>query len=379
MSLTIRFPLSDSIVTQGYDASGGSVVLINTGVGSVQDTIYKQVAFFGGAAQLELPLAVVPSAAFAERRRCISLWVKPSTPSVVLFSMGASSADGGLLRASLSATGQVVVDYAGLSASVTATSLSMDVWAHVIVSYDGGSVKCYINGGLAFDESKVLSTIESGVDVGKAAADASIPGYLGSMSDFRLYNNVLSEQDVSDLFEQGPNELLKLGTRELTVFQHDGIQPEIVLNGSAVAVGDVTTSSVTLIDEKSASGETVLESYVYSHDDITSARVCVSENIQTVNQDATACTSTVRLCTDDGMQTCLEYNGEFVDIHSADDTTEECIATVNFDGLSFDSDEAAVILGPFSEFRIKYDDGTDTLQIQHLEGGVYNTKVEYGR
>ena len=378
MSLAIRFPLSDSMVTQGYDASGGSVVLINTGVGSVQDTTFKQVALFGGAAQLGLSLEVVPSAAFGGRRRCFSLWVKPSAPSAVLFSTGASSADGGMLRASLGVTGQVIVDYAGFPASVTATSLSMDVWSHVVVCFDGSNVKCYINGSLAFDESKVLSTIESAVGIGKAAADASILGYDGRMSDFRLYNNVLSDQDVSDLFDEGPNELLKLGTRELTVFQHDGIQPEIILNDSAVAVGDVTTSSVTLIDEKSASGETVLESYVYSHDDTTSARVRLSENIQTVNDDATACTSAVRLCTDDGMQTCLEYNGDFVGIHSAD-TTRECVATANFDGLSFDSDEAAVILGPFSEFRIKYDDGTDTLQIQHLEGGVYNTKVEYGR
>ena len=376
MSLTIRLPLSDSTVTRGYDASGGSIVLINTGVSSVQDTAYKQVAVFGGEAQLELPFAAVPSAAFGRRRRCFSLWAKPSATFGVLFSTGASSADGGLFRASVSATGQVIVDYAGLPASVTDTSLSMDVWAHVIVCYDGSSVKCYINGSLALDESKVLATIESGVHLGKAADQL---GYQGSMSDFRLYNNALSEQDVSDLFEEGPNELLKLGSSELTVFQHDGIQPEIVLNDSAVAVGDVTTSSITLIDEKSASGETVLQSCVYSHDDTTSARVRVSENLQTVNPDTTACTSAVRLCTGDAMQTCLEYSGEFVGIHSADDTADECIATANFDGLSFDSDEAAVILGPFSEFRIKYDGSTDTLQIQHLEEGVYNTKVEYGR
>lgn len=379
MSLSIRFPLSDPAVTEGYDSSGASVVLANSGVTSVQDTTYKQVAFFSGAAQLQLASAAVPSAAAGGRPRCFSLWAKPSAPSISLFSSGDSSVDGGLFRASLNASRQVTVDYQGLSASVTTISLPLDAWSHVIVCYDGNSVKCYIDGILALDEDRVLSTTDSAVELGKAHADGSAFGYAGSMSDFRIYNNVLIEQDISDLLQDGPNELLKLATTDLTVFRHDGIQPEIVLNDSAVALGDVTASSLTLIDEKSASGETALQSHVYLHDDTTSARLCVSESIQTVDEDATACTSTVRLCTDDGMQTCLQYSGEFVGIHSTDDTTDECIATVDFEGLSFDSDEAAVILGPFSEFRIKYDDGSDTLQIQHLEEGVYKTKVEYGR
>lgn len=375
MSLALRFSLGQP-VTVGYNASGSVVNLANSGVVAAEDAAYGQVGYFDGNAKLELGSIILPPAAFGAETRCFSLWVNPTSASTTLFSTGDEATSGGLLRVSLNSSRQVRVEYSTLPDSIAATSLPLGAWSHVILSYDGSRVQCYVGGVLRFDDPRDLRTSVADLSIGDA--------FHGHISDFRLYNNSLPVQDVTDLYEGGPNELFNLDTTSLVVFQEEGIQSEVVVNDGVVAVGDVTTKTLTLVAEKAASGETELVSSVYAHDLSTSERLCISETLHTVDEDETECVSCLKLSNTDSsdariMQSCVQYGGESVDIHCVSAAGEDTTSTVNFDGLSFDSDEAAVVLGPFSEFRIKYDDTTDTLQIQHLDGGVYTTKVEYGR
>lgn len=379
MSLTLAFPLGDGDVTKGYDASGSELNLLNMGVESVQDTTYGSVALFEGTGYLQLTGSLFLSAASGGEARSFSVWVKPFSASVTLFSMGDGSVSGGLLTVYLDASLRVNLDYTGIPSSVTASTLSLDEWAHVVISYDGSNVQCYVNGSLSLDESKALATTDTLLSLGQATVEGDAAAFQGHMSDFRLYDDSLQQQRVSDLYEQGPNQLLVVEVNDLTVFQHEGVQGEIVENRGAMAVGDVTTSSLNLVGAKAASGQTDLESFVYFHNDVTSESVCISEMLHAVDEDATKCTSTIKLGGDDGMQSCLQYSGDMVAINTASASSDERVATVDFDGLSFDDDEAAVVIGPFLEYRIKYDDDSDTLQIQHLEEGEYRTKVEYGR
>lgn len=381
MSLALRIPLNGGSVTLAYDASGAALNLTNFGVVAAEDETYGQVASFDGTAHLELQASSVPSTASGGATRCLSVWVNPSSPSLSLFSTGYEGAAGSLLRVSLDASLRVRVEYSGLPESTSSVSLASGEWSHVLLSYDGSSVQCYVNGALSSEDARELLTGEAELSLGRASSD--VPAFEGRMSDFRIYDHFFSVRDVADLHERGPNELLHVDTTVLAVFEGDGIQSDVV-NDSVVAVGNVTAKSLTLVAEKSPSGETEAASFVYMHDPATSERICISENLHTVNADDSESTSTLKLCStssagDRVSQKCLQYSGRSVDIHSVSNAGEQRTSTLDFDGLSFDSDEAAVVLGPFSEFRIKYDDTTDTLQIQRLQGGVYTTKVEYGR
>ena len=371
MPVTLTFPLGEDDVTRGYDSGGSTINLANFGVESVLDALYGQVSLFGGAAHLELAASHTTA---GMETRAFSVWAKPSSGLVALFSMGDAGVPGGLLQIYLGDSGQVSIAYAELPESVSPGALEPGEWSHLVLSYDGNNVQCYINGSLTLDESRSLDTTKTLLALGRATVGEDIPPFRGHMSDFRVYDHSLPQEDVSVLYQQGPRDSLKIETTALTVFAHEGIQADVVVNNGAVAVGDVTTRSLSLVEEKPSSGATALASFVYFHDGITSESVCVAESCNTVDENATQCTSAISLCNGDGMQPCLQYNGDSVSINSA-----SRVATVAFDGLSFDSDEAAVVLGPFSEFRIKYDNHTDTLQIQHLEEGVYSTKVEYGR
>ena len=74
----------------------------------------------------------------------------------------------------------------------------------------------------------------------------------------------------------------------------------------------------------------------------------------------------------------MTYSSSDVAIRSISSTGEESIATMDADGLSFSSDDSSIV---FSEFRIRFDEPTDTIQIQYYDAlsGAYVTKREFGR
>lgn len=75
----------------------------------------------------------------------------------------------------------------------------------------------------------------------------------------------------------------------------------------------------------------------------------------------------------------LEFSPSGVTIRSVSSTGTGSISTMDLTGLSLSSDESSVIFG--NSFRIKYDEDSDAVHIQHLDtnSGSYITKVEYGR
>lgn len=168
------------------------------------------------------------------------------------------------------------------------------------------------------------------------------------------------------------------------VFPEDGVQSEIIVNDGTLAVGDVMTTGIFQLDKKEESDSgstpsTSLTSYVFFHDASTDQRTCVSRRTHTVDFLQTAASSLIDLGYVDGtLEQVLEYDTSSVEIRSVSTEGKESVATIDVDGLSFSSNDSAVLLG---EFRMKYDEDTDTVQIQHLDvaSGEYVTKREFGR
>lgn len=179
------------------------------------------------------------------------------------------------------------------------------------------------------------------------------------------------------------------------VFPEEGVQSEIILNDGTLAVGDVMTTGIFQLEEKSvedqfnSSPDTSIVSYVFFHDVSTDQRTCVSKRTHTVNFLQTEGSSLLDLGYLDGaVEKVLDYGSSSVGIRSISPTSHsESVATIDVDGLSFSSNESAVVfhpnpnLGGLSEFRIKYDENSDTVVIQHLDqtSGEYVTKREFGR
>lgn len=166
-------------------------------------------------------------------------------------------------------------------------------------------------------------------------------------------------------------------------FPEEGVQEEIIFNDGTLAIGDVTTTGVVQLERKADSGDTTVDSYVFFHDGVTDERACVSKRTHTVDFFETSGNSAIKLGYVDNssyrtIEDVLDYSPSSVGIRSISGNGVESVATIDVDGLSFNSDDSSVIMG---DYRIKYDEGTDTLQIQYFATftGEYITKREFGR
>ncbi|ACH46877.1 unknown [Feldmannia species virus] len=170
---------------------------------------------------------------------------------------------------------------------------------------------------------------------------------------------VLAEGSVVLLVED-------LDTRE---FPHTGVIDEVLSNDtSAVAFGTIVVSSTNQIS--SEDGEVVAYAFVRSAED--DQRVCVTKR--------TAC-----LLADGMGEVSCNVRGEDGDLKivAVYSTADLCLSSTNVgvEGLSFDSDNAAIMFGSSGEFRIRYSTDDDAVQIQFKDpvSGSYITKREFGR
>lgn len=74
-------------------------------------------------------------------------------------------------------------------------------WNHLALTYDGSSIKCYINGVFAQSSAVALTSKEKtsgGYFLGRDSR-TGITAFNGKMNDFRLYNHCLSAKEVKEI------------------------------------------------------------------------------------------------------------------------------------------------------------------------------------
>lgn len=134
----------------------------------------------------------------------ISLWFKPTgNNTMALYNCRTAVGEG----VSIFYVGNKIrFDTSGSSQLVTDATYSINNWYHIVCTYKvGDKKKIYINGALAKESTTLgnLNTIYSIGSIGKSsvngAASASNIVY-GNLSDFRIYNTALSDDDVLELY-----------------------------------------------------------------------------------------------------------------------------------------------------------------------------------
>jgi hypothetical protein len=86
-------------------------------------------------------------------------------------------------------------------------ALDSDEWIHVAGTYDGNSVRCYINGELAAvnhdaNEIVILSQDTNDLAIGSMSEDDRAP-FKGTIDDVRVYNYGLSEEEIGYIAADG--------------------------------------------------------------------------------------------------------------------------------------------------------------------------------
>ena len=79
------------------------------------------------------------------------------------------------------------------------------VWSYIVVTYDGTDIKLYNNGVLGATETKTAGNTPADRHIG--SVDGSSEFFSGIIDETRIYNRVLSLQEIKDLYNEGANQV----------------------------------------------------------------------------------------------------------------------------------------------------------------------------
>lgn len=207
MSLQVWIPFTDgTLKQQGVNnsavSSGGTISLTGDG------KLGKCVTFTSTAGGLTIP----PSTMTSFTTECsVSFWLKINgwgSSYDTYFQAGTGSTPWtayifGFLR---NGSGSTICFTIGNTSSASNNSyitstMSTGVWYHVVLTYETGKVKIYLNGSL--DKEYTTSIVPAfnkitKISVGRSNSDSSYQTQC-SMNDLRIYDNCLSAQEVKEI------------------------------------------------------------------------------------------------------------------------------------------------------------------------------------
>jgi len=137
----------------------------------------------------------------------LAAWVKPektATQNLIKKTTGTTVHDG--YELTLGSGGKAFVRFNGSATYRVDATIAYPIdgatWMHVAATYDGSSIKMYINGGLPISVTPAASAIVANTTkIGIGAEPATTPTnlYLGALDEVRIYNRALSASEIAAL------------------------------------------------------------------------------------------------------------------------------------------------------------------------------------
>lgn len=179
------------------ESSGNGYTLTNDGVVSANDATYGDVAFFDGVANTSLRLNNTPTHTLGANPRTVSTHIRFSSFGTFLLLTHNSF---GILFLSDSVrivAGGTVEDYP--------YSFQVDTWYHFAVT-QARDTFFYINGLLENSFKGTTKSEDALMMIGSNIFGGDV--FHGFISDFRMYDAVLSGAEVASLHAEGPNPII---------------------------------------------------------------------------------------------------------------------------------------------------------------------------
>jgi hypothetical protein len=135
----------------------------------------------------------------------LEAWVRPTTIDGTSRRI-VSKALGGLQGYELfvnSGSGLVFQRIAGSTNSVTASAPPLTSWSHVVATYDGTTMRLYVNGSLANSGASALSLLDNAATLRLGNSALGTEGWAGDLDDVAVYSGALSAAQVQNHFQCG--------------------------------------------------------------------------------------------------------------------------------------------------------------------------------
>lgn len=251
MSLVLHYKFNEDTASLGTDSSGNSNDLTNGGgVVSISDPTYGNVAYFDGLFMSQMTLANAPATITGSVSRTFSYWVKRSNSVNLEIIHGQQAGTGGdeyRVQFHLPTTVRIYNKFPYQSIS---QSFTTGVWYHLGVTNDGTTQTFYVNGTPKGSVTTPSLLTATGAFMIGGSPQYSSWYFNGDMSDFRVYDDALSETQINTLYTEGPNADTGGGGGDT----HELVQSGLVVNvntedplsydGTAIISNLVTGSTV---------------------------------------------------------------------------------------------------------------------------------------
>ena len=217
MSLVWNYKLDD-VATSVVDSEGLVADATNVGtVVSFTDPTYGEVAQFSGSNNLEI--ASAPTEITGTVSRAISVWLQQTSQGSntrMIFSYGTDAGQGQRFRLQVDNAGKLGYDVFNVEEVGTATA-TVGTWFHCVLMYDlpTTTITLYVDGVSVASTVTTLDTSAGAFAIGTDPINA-LPNFVGYVSDFRAYDDVLAPADITTLFADGPN----VAKIDLTLYTH---------------------------------------------------------------------------------------------------------------------------------------------------------------
>lgn len=165
----------------------------------------------------------------------IAAWVNLDTyvNNAALMQVGSTTEACGL---AISGTGQVTVSgrsSGGVQTLTTTATLPTSKWKHVVGTYDGATLKVYIDGQLALSAASVFTVTAAAGNLTIAASLEGADEFLdGRVQGARLYNRAIAADEVADLYGLVGHWKLNEGS-STTLADSSGVGGNAAFNGGA--------------------------------------------------------------------------------------------------------------------------------------------------
>ncbi|MDP2703688.1 MAG: LamG domain-containing protein, partial [bacterium] len=92
---------------------------------------------------------------------------------------------------------------AGYTTQVSTTTLSDNVWYHLVGTYDGANSRLYVNGVQEDSDAQTCTLFNSvtAASIGRPGAYTSAISFNGQIDDVRVWNRALSATEVMVLYQ----------------------------------------------------------------------------------------------------------------------------------------------------------------------------------
>jgi len=136
--------------------------------------------------------------------KSFSIWFKPTAGLLrgwLIDNRGATSSAGRHFGAFLNTNGVGDLYFFGYSTADMSIGTVTATWNHLVVTYNGTTVKAYLNGGSVVQANKTLnSTLNATLEIGRWDSDSSWDGYIDEVG---FWSRELTATEAKELYNNG--------------------------------------------------------------------------------------------------------------------------------------------------------------------------------